>query len=561
MAKLLRDHWAWSLEQSPIWATRLGVHRFDDRIGDLSHEAVVARREASRSFLRRAREVAASRLSAADATTVALLITDLEAAQATDVCEFHLWNLSARNNPVVRYGSLPDAHRVETPADGRRLLARYRQIPERIDAEIANLRRGLSRGLAPNRKSTEIVIELVRRQLDKPTAEWSLSKPVRQAHPDWPSSELERQRDELRRILDAQIRPATERYLAALEKEVRPRARGPKQVGLRALPNGSACYAATVLEHVTLPKPAEALHDMGLEEVARVDAEMLELGRRLFGLEDLAAVQAKLRDDPALYFGSEDEIVKKAEAALAKAQAGVGDAFGLKPRAECVVQRIPDYEAPFTTIAYYRQPSPDGKKPGEYFVNVHEPQTRPRFEAEVLAFHEAVPGHHTQIAIAQELGEVPAFRKHGIVNAFVEGWALYTERLSDELGLYSGDLDRMGMLSFDAWRATRLVVDTGIHHMGWTRARAESYMLAHSALSPSNIENEVDRYISWPGQALSYKSGQLEILAMRAEAEKRLGERFSLAGFHDALLGRGPVPLAVLRGQVEMWMSSVEAQP
>jgi len=544
-----------------VWATRLGVHRFDDRIRDLSHAAVLGRRERAHVFLQRAREIAEGSLSDADATTAALLVTDLEAAQATEVCNFHLWNLSSRSNPVVRYGSLPEADPVETPAEGQRLLSRYRQIPKAIDDETANLRLGLSQGLAPNRRSTEIVIELVRRQLAKRSSEWALSKPASEPRPKWTKSDAVVFRSALQDVVEEQIRPATRRYLAVLENEVLPGARGPEQVGVGALPKGAACYAATVLEHVTLPKTAEELHATGRREVSRVDAEMLALGTRLFDLHDLPAVQDKLRGERALYFDSAEEIVDKAEAALKKAEAVVGGAFGLAPKARCVVRRIPDYEAPFTTIAYYRQPSPDGAKPGEYFVNVHEPKTRPRFEAEVLAFHEAVPGHHTQIAIAQELGAIPAFRKHGIVNAFVEGWALYTERLADELGLYSGDLDRMGMLSFDAWRATRLVVDTGIHHLGWTRKQAEAYMLAHTALSPANIENEVDRYISWPGQALSYKSGQREIISMRTEAQARLGKRFTLAGFHDALLGRGPVPLAVLRPQVESWVRSVEAAP
>jgi uncharacterized protein (DUF885 family) len=218
--------------------------------------------------------------------------------------------------------------------------------------------------------------------------------------------------------------------------------------------------------------------------------------------------------------------------------------------------RIPPYEAPFSTIAYYRPPHYDGSKPGEYFINTYQPETRPRYELEALTWHESIPGHHLQIAIAQELGELPMYRKLYGSTAFVEGWALYTERLADEMGLYTGDLDRLGMLSYDAWRASRLVVDTGLHAMGWTRAQAEAFMLAHTALTPANIGNEVDRYIAWPGQALAYKFGQLEIFALRRQAEAALGPRFSLPGFHDVVLAGGGVTLPVLRLRVEAWITA-----
>jgi uncharacterized protein (DUF885 family) len=217
---------------------------------------------------------------------------------------------------------------------------------------------------------------------------------------------------------------------------------------------------------------------------------------------------------------------------------------------------VPDYEAPYTTIAYYREPNPDGSKPGEYFINTTQPTTRPRYEAEALAFHESIPGHHLQIAIAQELPEMPAFRKYGGVTAYVEGWGLYTERLADEMGLYSSDLERMGMLSYDAWRASRLVVDTGMHAKGWSRAQAVSFMLEHTALAENNIRNEVDRYIGWPGQALAYKVGQLTILRLRAAARAKLGAAFDLKAFHDTLLGAGPVTLPVLEGIIDRWIAA-----
>jgi uncharacterized protein (DUF885 family) len=219
------------------------------------------------------------------------------------------------------------------------------------------------------------------------------------------------------------------------------------------------------------------------------------------------------------------------------------------------------HEAPYSTIAYYRQPSADGRRPGTYMINTYQPETRPRYEAEALAFHEAVPGHHLQIAVAQELSAIPEFRKHGGVTAFVEGWGLYSERLADEMGLYSSDLDRLGMLSYDAWRSSRLVVDTGMHAQGWSRQQAIDYMTENSLLAENNIVNEVDRYLTWPGQALAYKVGQMEILRLRDEAKQTLGPRFDIKAFHDAVLGNGAVSLPVLRQQVELYSAGAAGTP
>jgi uncharacterized protein (DUF885 family) len=237
----------------------------------------------------------------------------------------------------------------------------------------------------------------------------------------------------------------------------------------------------------------------------------------------------------------------KAREALGRAREAMPAFFGILPQARCVVVRMEPHEEKHSTIAYYRQPALDGSRPGRYYINTYAPETRPRYEAEALAFHEAIPGHHLQIAIAQELRDVPEFRKHTGTTAFVEGWALYTEQLSDEMGLYSGDLDRIGKLSYEAWRACRLVVDTGMHALGWSRQQAIDFMLANSALAENNIVNEVDRYITWPGQALAYKLGQLEILALRDEAREKTSARFDIREFHDVVLRNGAVSLATLR--------------
>jgi uncharacterized protein (DUF885 family) len=556
VADLFQRHWVWALETHPEEATQLGVHRFDERIDDDSPEGLARARAARRMFLAEAKSVAGdSSVVGADRAALELLVEDLESSIATEVCAFEEWSIAAVDNPLTRWNYLPEGHPVDTPESGDALVARYTQIATSIDHVIANLRRGLARGLVANAESARRTSEMIQKQLAQPIDEWPLLDPTEREHPGWPEQRLMSYREALRRAVIEQIRPAFGRYYTLLVEEIGPRARSDAQVGLVHLPNGAMCYQASTRAETTLDRSPDEMHQLGLREIARLDGEIATLGQQLLGAADLGATLARLRTDPKLFFYSAEEIEEKARRALERARAALPRAFHVLPKADCVVRRTPDYEAPYSHIAYYRQPVPDGSKPGEYFVNTYKPETRPRFEAAVLAFHESIPGHHVQIAIAQENPDVPAFVKHVAPSAFVEGWALYSERLADELGLYEEPLDRLGMLSFDAWRAARLVVDTGIHAQGWSRLRAVEFMLAHTALTPGNIENEVDRYIVWPGQALAYKMGQLEILELRARARQALGERFDLGQFHDAVLLGGGVSLPVLRRRVEAYIA------
>jgi uncharacterized protein (DUF885 family) len=323
-----------------------------------------------------------------------------------------------------------------------------------------------------------------------------------------------------------------------------------------ALPGGAEHYRLCIRRETSLDLSPEEIHAFGLEEVAKIRVEIATLGKKVFGTEDVAEIQKKLRTSPDMHFRSAEEVLAKAQASLARARKAMPNTFRIVPKAKCEVVEIPAIEAPYSTIAYYHGPAADGSRPGRYYVNTYAPTTRTRYEAEVLAFHESIPGHHLQIAIAQELPSLPLVRRHNGHNAFVEGWALYTERLCDEMGLYSSDVDRLGMLSFDAWRACRLVVDTGIHHLGWSRRRAIEYMSENTLLAENNVANEVDRYIANPGQALGYKIGQREMFRLRADAMKALGDRFDIRDFHDRVLGQGSLSLAVLRQSIESWLAS-----
>lgn len=555
LRELLRDHWANRLERSPLHATELGVHTYDDALAEIGPGPEQRGQEERREFLRRAKALDAAALGPADALTLRMFIEELENAEAAQVCEYSRWNLSARNNPVTAMNRVPQVHPLHTERDLENLLARYRQIPARIDGRIALLKMGAERGLFANAESTGRVIDMAARQLAQPLEAWPLMAPADAKIEGLGADERAAFRGRLHQVVEGEIQPALARWHGFLKAKLLPHARGPDQTGLVALPQGPACYEAMVRSYTTLPLTAKEIHEIGLREMARINAEMRKLGRKTFGTRNLKKTLARLRTDPKLYFETQEQVEAFAAQALADAKGKMPAHFGILPKADCVVTRIPDYEAPYTTIAYYEPPHADGSKPGEYFINTTAPTTRPRYEARVLAYHEAIPGHHLQIAIAQELPEVPAFRRHGGRTVFVEGWALYTERLADEMGLYPEDLDRMGVLSFDAWRAGRLVVDTGIHAMGWSRQQAVDYLLEHTALAPNNIDNEVDRYISWPGQAVAYKIGQLEILALRARAKKELGDEFELPSFHDVILAGGAVPIAVLRERVDAWLA------
>jgi uncharacterized protein (DUF885 family) len=340
-----------------------------------------------------------------------------------------------------------------------------------------------------------------------------------------------------------------------LEQEILPVARPSDRPGLCHVPGGEEAYAALARSHVGLEIEARVVHEIGLREIERIDEAFADLGARVLGVHGQEATLAALQSDPAFRFANAEEVFDTARRTLARAEAAVPRWFGRVPAVSCEVHPIPDESAPHQTLAYYSWPALDGSRPGRFYINLYAPETRPRYEAEALAFHEAVPGHHLQMALAAELDALPSFQRMLGSNAFVEGWALYTERLADEMGLYSSDMDRFGILSFDAWRASRLVVDTGLHALGWTRDEAIDFMREHTALDDGNIANEVDRYIAWPGQALAYKLGQLEILRLRARAEAALGDRFDIRAFHDAVLGSGAVGLSTLAGIVDAWVA------
>jgi len=547
--RLAEDFWDAVLAADPLQGTAIGEHRYGDRLTDISSLGRVA---VARRFERMRDAVAALRpqTDPESALTLAALSHAIDARLTLLAADPHAYTVDAMNGPQSAFLNIPSLQPLRHPEDGEAMLTRWWAMGPWVDEQVVQLRRGMEEGRTPVAGSVRRVIAQLDELAARPLDAWPLLAPLEAEHGNWSDGAWRAFEVALAGAAREGLRPAFVRYRAFLADEALPRARDEANVGICHLPGGAETYARLAQVHTTIDATPQQIHDIGLAEIGRIDAEITELGGRVLGTRDLAATLAALRGDASVHFRSADEIVAVAEGSLARAVDAIPRWFGRLPRARCEVVRMEAHEEQHSTIAYYREPPADGSRPGRYYINTSAPETRPRYEAEALAFHEAVPGHHLQIAIDQELEHLPAFRRHAETTAFVEGWGLYAERLSDEMGLYSGDLDRIGMLSFDAWRASRLVVDTGMHALGWSRSAAIEFMAAHTALATNNIANEVDRYIGWPGQALAYKIGQLEIRRLRSEAESALGSSFDVRRFHDAVLGHGALPLGVLGDSV-----------
>ena len=559
---LAEEFWDAVVAADPAEATAIGDYRYADRLSDITPAGRAA-------LARRFEEIRAEVAALPPETDPEAELTRATLRQGVDVrlallaADPFSFTVDAMSGAQAAFLNIPSYQPLRDVADGESMLARWWAMGPWVDQQIAQLRRGAGEGRTPVAGSVRRVITQLDELLDRPLEDWPMLAPLQAEHAGWSDGAWRAFEVGLGGAVRDGLRPAFARYRAYLADEALAGARDEAHVGICHLAGGVETYASLARAHTTTDKSPQEIHETGLAEIARIDAEIAELGGRVLGTADLAGTLEALRGDPSVHFRSADEIVGVAEASLARAFAAIPGWFGRLPRAECVVVRMEPHEERHSTIAYYRQPPQDGSRPGRYYVNTYAPETRPRYEAEALAFHEAVPGHHLQIAIGQELEHLPSFRRHAETTAFVEGWGLYAERLADEMGLYSGDLDRIGMLSYDAWRASRLVVDTGMHALAWSRAQAIEFMTAHTALGLNNIANEVNRYIGWPGQALAYKIGQLEIRRLRSEAEAALGASFDIRRFHDAVLGHGALPLSVLRSSVasELGLPSTSGSP
>lgn len=542
-------YWDAMLQAAPSEATLLGDRRFDDRIEDLSEAAEQRLLGTWRELLTEVDALDPAGLTAEDQVTRSLLRTELASAAAN--LEWRPIELASDQMTGVHASLLTMAPQLNAPEpeNALKLVQRYRQFGQLLDQAVQRFRAGLAAGRTPAR----IAIERSLNQLDGYLASDIASDPfvTFPGPPNWDGETA--WRADLAEVARDVIRPAFRAYRDVLADELLPAARSDEQPGLCWLgEDGANIYRTLLRQHTTLSDlGADEIHQLGLDELDGLRTEYAEVGGRLFGRTDLGEIFARLREDSGLRYGDGEEIMVDARQCLAAAQAEMGNWFGRLPRESCDILPVPEFLAADAPAAYYFPPAADGSRPGAYFVNQHDPKGRNRYETASVAYHEAIPGHHLQLTIANELDHLPRFQRMSFSNtAFVEGWALYTERLADEMGLYPDDLTRIGMLAADSWRSCRLVVDTGLHAKGWTRQQAIDFMIANAPVGVDEIRTEVDRYIAMPGQAVAYKVGQLEIRRQRAAAEQRLGPAFDIKTFHDKVLGSGSVSLPVLRNLV-----------
>lgn len=549
------EYWEARLEASPLFASFLGDHRYDDRADDLSADQEQRLRARWLEFRDRAADVPAAELGETDEISRSLLIDELD--DAVRMIDARATELMSDQMRGAHTDLMMISSRLQAPEPKHAAMAvdRVAAMARMLDQAAQRYREGLHAGRTPAEINVTRSLNQVSKYLGSPLE----SDPfVNLAGPqDW--NRTEQWRAELTDAVRDTLRPAFERYRAVYADELLPAARPDDRPGICHIDGGEDLYRLMIQHHTGLDLTADELHRIGLEEATvSIREEFAEIGSRVFGTSDVREIFRRMLTDTDLRYTSGEEIVEHARACLRRAEAAMGDWFGILPEAECVLEPVPDYLAADVPPAYYSPPAPDGSRPGAYHVNLHEPTERGRYSTASIAFHEAIPGHHLQLAIATERTDLPSFRRMSWGHtAYVEGWALYTERLAEEMGLYTDDLDRLGMLASDVWRACRLVVDTGMHAMGWSRQKAIDFMTEHMPVDLDTITVEIDRYIGWPGQALAYKVGQREILQLRAGAKEALGSRFEIKAFHDAVLGAATISLPVLRRRVASYTSGV----
>ncbi|MCC8245408.1 DUF885 domain-containing protein [Saccharothrix luteola] len=521
--------------RAPLGATVYGVPGYDHLLADHRVEAGESARARAVDIADRARALPADD----DPVTRAVVVQQAEAlVDEIDALGVEYTITDSFFAPAGELLSVLPTTVLSGPDSERAYLDRLAAIPDFLRRLAERQLAGAAAGRTPVQRLVDAAVAHLDRYLA--ADEDPLARPT-----GGEAFDAERER-----LLAEVVHPALAAYRDVISGiEGRPDDR----VGLCALPGGEAMYAALTRIQTTTDRTPEELHRTGLDVMAGLAREYAELGQRVFGTSDVAEVLQRMRTDPDLRWNTEDELITAAREAVARAERAAPRWFGRVPEQRCQVEPVPAADAPGAPIAYYSAPTPDGLRHGTYYANTHRVEERFRYQAEAIAFHEAVPGHHFQITLAQQLTELPVLRRVAHITAYLEGWGLYTERLADEMGLYSGDVARLGMLAMDSMRAGRLVADTGLHAHGWSRAQAVEYLRENTPLALVEIENEVDRYIAAPGQALAYMVGRLEILRIRAAAEEALGERFDIREFHDVLLGGGPLPLAVLADVVAEW--------
>ena len=553
LGALLETEWEYRLRESPTFASSLGDRRYNDRWPDLGLEALERRARHHQQVLERLARIPLGRLLPGDRLNHTLFAKALQSEIAEYRLGLHLIPLNQRGGIQTAH-ELADGLPFETVKDYEDWIARLQAFPTYMDQTIGLLKQAIRRRLVhPKVIARRIPDQIAAQIIDDPTAS-RFYDPCERFPRTFGGADKQRLEAAAAKAIRERVIPAFEKLHAFFTERYLPA--GYDRVGAWQFPDGKAFYAARARHYTTTDLSPARIHEIGRREVARIRGEMDRVIEQVEFKGTFAEFLEFLRTDRQFYYTDGDELLAAYRALSKRIDPSLVKLFRTIPRMPYGVEPIPADIAPDTTTGYYRPPAADGSRAGTYFVNLYRPEMRPTYEMEALSLHEAVPGHHFQIARAMELKDLPAFRRYTGTTAYVEGWALYAESLGDELGLYRDPYAKFGQLTYEMWRAVRLVVDTGMHDLGWTRAAAIGFFKANAAKTEYDIINEIDRYIAWPGQALAYKIGELKFKELRARATQALGERFDLRAFHDCVLEHGAVPLDVLEAVVDEWVAS-----
>jgi uncharacterized protein (DUF885 family) len=556
---IFATEWEAHLRLDPLFATITGDRRFNDRLPEISPARYEEEAELLRRGLRRLEAIDRSALSAGDRLNADVFRRlKRDALQEIEFQTF-LMPLGRTGGYHTLFAEVSGFVSFERVGDYEDYLARLDGYRAFHDGHVDLMREGLRLGLTQPRVALEGTQASVEGLITEDPERNPLFKPFLSFGEAVGGADRRRLAAEAHRRIESSVVPAHRDLLRFLEQEYLPGARA--TIAASDLPNGRAFYEHRVRMNTTLDVTPEAVHAIGQDEVRRIAAEMQAVRDRVGHTGDAASFGARLREDPRFFAETPGQLLKEVAYVLKRMDGELPRLFRRLPRLPYGIQPVPDYLAPQTTTAYYWEGAGDGTRAGTYYVNTYDLKSRPLYEIEALSLHEAVPGHHLQIALQQELTGLPNFRRFEGFTALVEGWALYAERLGLEVGFYTDPFSDYGRLTYEMWRACRLVVDTGMHALGWTRSQAIDFVIEHTALTELNVRNEIDRYLSWPGQALAYKMGELKIRELRRAAEAALGERFAVRAFHDALLQDGAVPLDVLESRIRAWISEAGRAP
>ncbi len=549
--------WQQTLQDSPVWATFIGNRQFDENLPDLSPLVIQKETDAYQSLLARLQKLDQSQLAREEQITSDVLFQELKSTVECTQCKNWLWVVDQLDGPQVNFAELPNHHTILSLRDAQNLIKRYQKMKGFYEQHIANLKAGMLQGYL----SAKINVELVIKQLNRQINETPEKSPYYEISHHLPSKLSNEQKEQIKADLLLSIKnhvyPGLLAYRNFLQKDLLVNARD--DVSVSSIPQGQACYTALIRKYTGLKLSAEEIHQLGLREVTRIKTEMNKLIHASNPNLDLPLYKKMLLQKNKEHPPSRKDLLVYNQRLVTKAQTVLPRAFTQIPKTPIEVKSIEAFREQEAPAAYYYEAPSDNSRPAFYYLNTYEPENRSLYSMPVLAFHEAIPGHHLQIALANENKSLPEFQRQLGQTAFVEGWALYAEGLADELGLYENMDEKMGALNYELWRALRLVIDTGIHYKKWPRQKALQYLAEQTSLPETEVVNEIDRYIVWPGQALAYKIGQLEIMQVRREAELKLGRKFSLTAFHDRLLQFGALPLPTMRRNMENWVQEQES--